>query len=254
MSKSHIYGLDSLRAIAALIVVLSHIELVKESNKITNCFSLMPSGHTGVILFFVISGFLITSLLLQEQIVNKSISIKKFYLRRILRIWPLYYLVLFISVILFNYKPEVNTVVLCLTILPNIAHVLNCGWAVNPPVWSIGVEEQFYLIWPSLIKFAKSKILLILILIVIGYTILPHILLFIIKRTNFANSNVPNFINLFFASAKFNCMALGGILAYLIHYNSKVLIVIRNKYLSKIFILIPFILWGFNFEFYYFTD
>jgi len=254
MSKEHIFGLDSLRAIAALVVVLSHIELIKQTNNIPSCFTYMPSGNIGVVLFFVISGFLITTLLLQEKTKNKTISIKKFYTRRILRIWPLYYFVLIISSVIFSYHPQINTLVLCLTILPNIAHTMNYGWAVSPQIWSIGVEEQFYLIWPALIKFIRSRLLLILILIILIYTFLPHILLFIIKRTNLADSTIPKIINGIYFSTKFNCLALGGLLAYLVQHKSKIITVIRNKYLSILFILIPFILWGFNFEFSYFTS
>jgi len=254
ISIKHKYGLDALRAIASLIVVFGHIEGIKASNKIANWLPIIPSGYLGVILFFVISGFLITSLLLQEEVSNKSINIKKFYLRRILRIWPLYYLILFISVILFDYRPEAHTIFLYLTIFPNIARSLNYDyWLVSPQIWSIGVEEQFYLVWPWLIKFIKSRLLAVLIIIAVGYTFLPHVILYIINKSSLANSNIPKIIGKIYYTTKFNCMAMGGIFAYLIHHNKKIIQIIRHKYIATLLIFVPFVLWFFNINFFYFT-
>jgi peptidoglycan/LPS O-acetylase OafA/YrhL len=95
-------GLDTLRAIAALIVVIGHIEIIKHSNNIDDFRRFLPSAHIAVILFFVISGFLITFLLAKEWDLNNKISFKKFYFRRILRIWPLYFFILFFYLIMTN--------------------------------------------------------------------------------------------------------------------------------------------------------
>src|SRR5690554_6407842 len=101
-------GLNELRAFAALSVIFHHIELFKLRDGISSIFSnsyfhffIEKLGKNGVYLFFVLSGFLITYLLLQEKSNNHNkISFKKFYLRRIFRIWPLYYTVIAISFIL----------------------------------------------------------------------------------------------------------------------------------------------------------
>jgi peptidoglycan/LPS O-acetylase OafA/YrhL len=85
LKPAHLPGLDGLRGIAIIIVLLSHIF------KGTPYAKSFP-GDTGVEIFFVISGFLITSLLLKEKINNGHISLKHFYIRRILRILPLAYL------------------------------------------------------------------------------------------------------------------------------------------------------------------
>ena len=83
-----------MRFFAALAVVITHVELLKgqygkpnlwQSNKL-----IFELGALGVVFFFVLSGFLITYLLLEEKTTTNTINIKKFYLRRILRIWPLY--------------------------------------------------------------------------------------------------------------------------------------------------------------------
>lgn len=214
----------------------------------------MPSGHTGVVLFFVISGFLITFLLLRENDSYKKISIKKFYIRRILRIWPLYYIVILISAFLFSYNPSHLVWLWSLTLLPNLGYFSGNAWLVSPQIWSIGVEEQFYLIWPTLIKYIKSRLFIILIILIVGYTILPHALLFVINRSSMEKSSLPLLINRFFETAKFNCMAMGGMMAYLINKNYKIVDYIRKKPFSYIIILLPFILWFFNIEIYYFTD
>ena len=97
-NKEHLKGLDSLRAIAALIVVWSHIEFIKGLKNIPqNNFIFFPNAHFSVTLFFVLSGFLITFLLVKEFQKYQTISFKDFYIRRILRIWPLYYLIILIS-------------------------------------------------------------------------------------------------------------------------------------------------------------
>lgn len=229
MSKFHLYGLDSLRAIAAIVVILGHIEFVKTIYHSPSLFEQMPSGHTGVVLFFVISGFLITFLLLRENDSYKKISIKKFYIRRILRIWPLYYIVILISAFLFSYNPSHLVWLWSLTLLPNLGYFSGNAWLVSPQIWSIGVEEQFYLIWPTLIKYIKSRLFIILIILIVGYTILPHALLFVINRSSMEKSSLPLLINRFFETAKFNCMAMGGMMAYLINKNYKIVDYIRKK-------------------------
>ena len=255
MSKFHLYGLDSLRAIAAIIVVLGHIELVKATiYHYPSLFKQMPSGHTGVVLFFVISGFLITFLLIREKEEYKKINIKKFYIRRILRIWPLYYVIILISALLFSYNPTHVVWIWSLTLLPNLGYISGKAWLVSPQIWSIGVEEQFYLVWPTLIKYVKSHLFIILLILIVGYTILPHVILLFINRTSMEKSSLSLFINRFFETAKFNCMAMGGMMAYLINKNNKIVDYIRKKPFSYIIILLPFVLWFFNVEISYFTD
>jgi peptidoglycan/LPS O-acetylase OafA/YrhL len=156
-------SLDSLRALASMIVVIGHIELFKKNNSIPNIVDMVPSGHLGVILFFVLSGFLITYLIVKE-LESKSFSFKKFYLRRILRIWPLYYLILIISYISFEPSISIRGLLLSLSIFPNVANAIGEGWQTSPQIWSIGVEEQFYLVWPFIIYLVpQKKIIMVLI-------------------------------------------------------------------------------------------
>jgi len=141
----HFKGLNTLRAIAALVVVLGHIELVKVQQAIPYLIDQskfdLPDGHIGVVLFFVLSGFLITYLLLKEKETTGGISFKKFYMRRILRIWPLYYLILLLSYLFFEADYPLSSILLTGSIFPNVAHSLNMVWPTSPQIWSIGVEE-----------------------------------------------------------------------------------------------------------------
>ena len=113
-------------------------------------------------MFFVLSGFLITYLLLTEGELNTGINIKKFYIRRILRIWPLYYLVLIISLFFIYFgiikEPHEiwNSVIFYSFLLANIPYVLSISIATITPLWSVAVEEQFYIIWPHLFKSKKN--------------------------------------------------------------------------------------------------
>jgi len=104
MEKKYFEGLDVIRALAALLVIVHHIELsvylefghVGELGIIHNAVVHFV-GKRGVHIFFMLSGFLITYLLIQEKLKQERIAIGKFYLRRILRIWPLYFLTVFIG-------------------------------------------------------------------------------------------------------------------------------------------------------------
>ena len=103
MTKIYFKGLAEIRALAAFFVIFHHIELYKHRDGLTSLYDTPLSyfidalGKNGVYIFFVLSGFLITYLLLVEKKINTRINIRKFYFRRILRIWPLYYLIILIS-------------------------------------------------------------------------------------------------------------------------------------------------------------
>jgi peptidoglycan/LPS O-acetylase OafA/YrhL len=105
--KEKIYfpGLNGLRFLAAIAVIVVHIEQFKQLFGLTDGTTqsqfflapLLPTGIESVILFYVLSGFLITYLLLSESQKTGQIAVRRFYLRRILRIWPLYYLRVFVG-------------------------------------------------------------------------------------------------------------------------------------------------------------
>lgn len=123
-------------------------------------------GKYGVVLFFVLSGFLITWLLLEEKSIAKKVDVRRFYIRRILRIWPLYYLCFIVFVVLLPLYGQTlwaagyaeigrhytANVLLNIFMLPNVAYHLIGSIPFFSQAWSIGVEEQFYLIWPNVVK------------------------------------------------------------------------------------------------------
>jgi len=244
--QKRVYSIDSLRAIAALMVLAGHIELVKSDLGLPN-FSAIPffdqAGHNGVLLFFVISGYIITRLLLNEQQKTGRISIRRFYMRRILRIWPLYFFILVGTMLIYSYKPGLTTGILCFTILANVAHALGQGWAVSPQIWSIGAEEQFYLFWPSLVKYFKSNLALILAIIIVGYTVLPHFLRFFLGICGCAGPQSLRFIDVFFYGTKFNLLAMGSLLAFCQKQDYSFLKWFYKGRFSLIFVILPFLFW-----------
>jgi peptidoglycan/LPS O-acetylase OafA/YrhL len=171
-------GLNGLRAIAALAVVVAHITLsLKEfglDNKILgtdkdgNATGLYLAVH-GVTIFFTLSGFLITYLLLKEKEVAR-LKVKNFYIRRILRIWPLYYLYFFIcmaTIWLYDINFTPSAVPFYIFLAANIPYILGKALPLLGHYWSLGVEEQFYLFFPHLAKYANKKLLRISIALIL---------------------------------------------------------------------------------------
>lgn len=172
--KDYFYRLDSLRFYAFAIVFVSHLtyflrlpQSVIIGHTLARAF--LQNGDLGVSFFFVLSGFLITYLLEKERSENGTISFKKFYIRRVLRIWPLYFLTIGIIILLsiglphFNFfKLSINNheVVAFLFFIGNIYRVFyNTANDVLTILWSIAVEEQFYLVWPILFFVFRKHIL-----------------------------------------------------------------------------------------------
>jgi peptidoglycan/LPS O-acetylase OafA/YrhL len=235
METIHFKGLNGIRAISALVVVVAHISI---SLKWFNLQKLVPSDLAGfgVTIFFTLSGFLITYLLLKEKETYQTISISKFYIRRILRIWPIYFL--YIILVLLITHPIYNQTALFqyLFFVPNIPYVF--GNEINnlEHYWSLGVEEQFYLFWPLVFLFSKKieRSLGIILCIYLGLKLYLNIY--------FGSYSLPySFIYV----TRFSCMAIGGIGAFLYYKKNKNIILFCNKYI-EFFIWIVFGLVAFN--------
>jgi peptidoglycan/LPS O-acetylase OafA/YrhL len=122
-----------------------------------------------VFVFFVLSGFLITFLLLKEKAKTGTVSIRKFYVRRALRIWPVYYLVLFFGLTYYNlllplmgvdFAVEYDlweALALNVFFMPNVLGKWYDVGSILIILWSIGIEEQFYLMWGPLSKYLPSR-------------------------------------------------------------------------------------------------
>ncbi|MFT5777423.1 MAG: peptidoglycan/LPS O-acetylase OafA/YrhL [Crocinitomicaceae bacterium] len=165
--------LDSLRFIAFFLVFWAHLfntfnfDAITDSANLKTFFhALVNTGGMGVHLFFVLSGFLITYLLIREHKTNGKIHVGKFYIRRILRIWPLYYLVflsgIFILPYLFNSFYFDGSIAKNLLMLNNF-DVLESSNRINMVIgWSVAIEEQFYVFWPiCFLLLFKRKLLLL---------------------------------------------------------------------------------------------
>ncbi len=169
--KIYFKNLDGLRFFAAFIVLLHHAQFFKDINDfpLSSVFSiyLVQAGKMGVNLFFVLSGFLISYLLFAEKQTTNTISLKKFYIRRALRIWPLYFAyglilicgtpiffkLLHININVIQTKEIVTDVIFLLLFAVNFQLTFfSYNKSIVEIIWSVCVEEQFYLIWPLILK------------------------------------------------------------------------------------------------------
>ncbi len=235
--KDYIPQLDSIRAIAVLLVIIHHWIPAK------SFLNFLPNGPIGVNIFFVLSGFLITGILLkakiqvEEQGLKRVLVFKNFYIRRTLRIFPIYYLMLLIfwflndpaikenGIYYFTYTS--NYLFYSQQFFPDrLAHL-----------WSLAVEEQFYILWPWLMILVNKKFLpyLISLFIIIGIS------------SNYIFVDKGWWVTIF-TPACFDAFAIGGYLSYLIAYRQDVIKSIQPKYnWFFLFVLIIFILGAFNF-------
>ena|SRR5579863_55924 len=158
----YIKGLDALRALAVAIVLIGHSRIhlfYADHGPVAGIFQvLLPTDMFGVDVFFVLSGFLITSILLHADNGShpKTILLRNFVARRTLRIFPVYYLTLLILWII-RYPDIRQYLVWFLTYTSNILCFKTQEWNAFAHTWSLSVEEQFYLIWPWFILFVNKK-------------------------------------------------------------------------------------------------
>ena len=158
-------SLDGLRALSIFLVLIGHfvyrlgdLKIIYQYTYLNPFIVFVSDAHLGVKMFFVISGFLITYLLIKEERKNGKINFKNFYIRRTLRIFPAYYFVLFIYFVLQllgHFKLEVLS---WLSAITYTKYFYMTDWFTGH-MWSLSVEEHFYLFWPILfILIPKSRI------------------------------------------------------------------------------------------------
>ena len=260
MQKSIYFpNLNSIRFIAALLVIIHHIEQFK------SVFNIYPNGLNnpvissfgplGVRLFFVLSGFLITYLLFAEKEVSGTISIRKFYIRRALRIWPLYYLIVVLAFFIVPHffpgfiSPHTEathshpmawklfSISLFVFFLPNFALVYIGIVPFASHLWSIGTEEQFYFIWPVLMKFFKNKFVLLLsvVLFYLGAS-------YVFYLFQDSSMNWIRILGLYWKAFPIDNMAIGGIFALIVYSGGPVFTKIKsfifNRYLQVLVLVL----------------
>ena len=233
-------NLNGLRFLAAFLVIIHHIEQFKHIFIFPNYYyqpQINALGYIGVTVFFVLSGFLITYILLREKHKTGDVNILSFYMKRVLRIWPLYFLMVLLGFFVFNHIPFISSdnlyldfeesfilkLILFILILPNIVLQLFGPVPFISQLWSVGIEEQFYLFWPHLIKRFKNTLLIIVAVWFIS--LFSTLFLWYISapgRSFIQNNELLHFINIvkvYLFNFKIHCMAIGGLGAYLLFYN-----------------------------------
>jgi peptidoglycan/LPS O-acetylase OafA/YrhL len=192
----YIRGVNGLRAIAATAVLLSHV---------SDNWGIFKLGWVGVDMFFVISGFLITKILIEN---HKSRNyFKAFYLNRALRIFPVYFLVVIPLVVFHLYKNAVPAYVpfsyLCY--LQN-SFALNYGWLSGlNHTWTLAIEEQFYLFFPVVVFLIPRKYLM--------KTFIAVIAVIFMLRFFFFLNRFPIYYQSVFTISRLDGFLLGGLIA-----------------------------------------
>lgn len=245
-NKVYFENLNAIRFIAAFLVIIHHIEQFKSLLHLPSHWEnpvIESIGKLGVILFFVLSGFLISYLLFKEQEVTGTISIKDFYIRRMLRIWPLYFLIVFSAFFIFPFVPFFTLdqypqsvvwgklaykLVLYALFLPNVALHLLGVIPYASQAWSIGAEEQFYLVWPGLNKLVANKWLLMC-SIIVAYLAIK----FGVYHVFPAGKGLTIF-NAIWESTPIDCMAIGGLYAVVLNETSPLAGALRRLIFLKV--------------------
>jgi peptidoglycan/LPS O-acetylase OafA/YrhL len=235
-NKKHYPALDGLRGVAILLVVFLH------NFRFLNYFFF---GWLGVDLFFVLSGFLITDILLDT--LDKPHFLKNFYMRRILRIFPLYYFILIICLLIL---PHIKTLQLNLNYYTNNqvwlwTYLQNWLYTLKEPfgsqmllhLWSLAVEEQFYLIWPiTILLIRRPKILFAVMTVVLLMVAVIRFVLWSYHIGELAYSSLYTF-------TRIDGICVGCMLALLMRINPGFL----KKYTSLVVFFIAILNFGFYF-------
>ena len=205
--NSNFPSLNGLRGIAIIMVVFSHLKL-----STAFWYTLIFNGGLGVIIFFVLSGFLITGLCLKEKVITGRISLKNFYIRRVLRIFPVAFLYLLVIIILnFVFKLNIHYIsiigaALYLMDISSYFRKYYFSWYTGH-YWSLSVEEQFYLLMPFVLK--KSFRLYVIFVLFIIFILL----LILVLQYHYPELNKNVFYGATHLLSKFQAIAIGCLFA-----------------------------------------
>jgi peptidoglycan/LPS O-acetylase OafA/YrhL len=212
--------LDVLRLVAFLLVFFTHRMDLAHINRHIHPwrYNLSLIGVFGVPVFFLLSAFLITELLTREQQQTGRIHLKAFYTRRILRIWPLYFAAFFGLAALTRFIPYAGITTpgswLAFTLFSGNWYICKYGWLraypVNP-LWSISVEEQFYLTIPLIALYCRRRGLIAVCLALIAVAYLAIFLYAQYPQTGFSSQWTNSFVQFqFFSAGTLLSLALRG--------------------------------------------
>ncbi|MBV9080524.1 MAG: acyltransferase, partial [Elusimicrobia bacterium] len=263
--RVYLTGFNAVRLIAACFVIVDHIEQVKHFAGIApNVWAtriLHSMGSESVNLFFVLSGFLITYLLLREKRQRSTISVKDFYIRRLLRIAPLYLLTVTLSLVvaplvtplwmrngstpaaslLADYFSDLShhylfKLFLFYFAMPHVALALFPRAPFCAQSWSVGVEENFYLAWPWVLR-SWSKhltrvavgIILLKLALVVAFVKFPRVVAFGNPTLMGLHSSVMEFLEQY----RIESMAIGALGARAFFENQKWLRIVVNPSVTR---------------------
>jgi peptidoglycan/LPS O-acetylase OafA/YrhL len=208
--------LDALRFFAFLMVFFHHAFVSAVSSLLPTLpwmlripAAIALGGQFGVDLFFILSAYLITELLLREKLFRGNLDVPAFYMRRILRIWPLYFVFLLFCLVLPKFSPAVfpgKAFVYFLFLSGNVYFTIYGGFG-SPiaPLWSISIEEQFYLIWPWVVRCANR--------VQLGLVASCLILTALCTRWILLMRSMPRHVILFNSLTRVDAIGVGVVLA-----------------------------------------
>lgn len=234
-------GLDTLRGVAALVVLVSHFpkNLERAGLPLAVDVIFLDRGFEAVSFFLTLSGFLITYLLLAERARFGTVDVSAFYGRRALRIWPLYFAVVGLGLLLnlkaaelgFRHHPNypASATLFYVVFLPNLMNALYTIGLILGPMWSIGVEEQFYLAWAPLMKRWCGRLMPISVVVLV-ISLVGHIALLPFR------GQVPG-VKITYLLPRFHFLAAGALAAWaLSHHRDRLLAlpVFRRRFLQAL--------------------
>ncbi|GAB3284155.1 acyltransferase [Larkinella harenae] len=209
--KQYLAQLDGLRFLAVTLVMLDH--WLGEQNH-------LPLGYFGVNLFFVLSGFLITRILIHSKLTDDRLqrshghSLRQFFIRRSIRIFPIYYLTLFILALI-GFQAVREHFFWFFTYTQNIWVAVHQTWfGALDHLWSLAVEEQYYIFFPFLVLFIPIRHLPNLLIGLIATAFVLRIFLFF--------TQAPWMVQFVLMPTCLDAFGLGGVLAYLMVFHRDV--------------------------------
>lgn len=240
MKKKYFQSFDTLRFISFFLVFLLHIPI--DQNSILFYFS--KSGGIGVSFFFVLSGFLITYILIIEKKNFRKISLKNFFIRRILRIWPLFYLMILFAFVtpyllsFLNFESSDNGYVpdwiYSLLFLENYKMIIEGTFPNTSPLivmWSLCIEEHFYIIWGLALYYLPLKRIPLLVISSILIANITRVIYFV---------NDISFLDIF---SNLDYFAYGAFCAYIFTFNniiSRLINALNKKYIYSLIMISVF--------------
>ena len=253
VKKPDIYfrNLDALRAIGCWYVTFVHmlgVYSVKTSANlpVQKGSAIEQFGQGFLTVFFVLSGFLISYFLIKEKMKVNKIAFKKFYIRRVFRILPIYLVGLLITYAFYkiicnqtapglkdgvDYCSAVDKIfLLYLFMIPNVAYSIGAFFPHISNYWSVGVEEQFYIAWPVVLHKTKNILRSFATIYILYFIVL---LIAFVLYSIYHTENYYRFFD-FIHHSRFGAFAAGGFLAYIILHIEEYKVKYRKFYLFMI--------------------